>query len=337
MHEPRHLSLGIAIAAGLSMAACAVTNDAPVGQTSDHPMYPLATAITHSTSTNARASLLSAPIAPGHASIHTPIGKRLWMAAKADMGATNAWLASRGERFVAANPEGIPNPYWGLDPTRNAYIFVAASQYSDSRWELDGVRRNGRYAVADLTVFGFQTDANGTRLDITGDGIVDDADWTGLEVSTTLSGTNPIDTAVLVGFERGVFGAHADGASVSVAGVDADGYPNRARIGDGPRQIALEIGENNANRCTPDNVEWQRCYYFGDIEGSFLTIYPGGRVEEWTYANNRPNWVRFDSTTDTFSVGDPQLAAQLHSLDFAPLYWVRSPEYKADYDSRGQH
>ena len=339
MNQRERSVLGLAIAAGLSMTACTVADGPPAAQTSDRPLYPAARQTTQPTTpatAQAAARLTTRPTAL--ASIRTQhAGKRIWTAGKASLAATNAWLESRGVHFLAANPADMPNPYWGLDPENNAYIFVDVTESADSRWELDGVVRNGPYGVADLTIYGFATDASGAPRDITGDGVVDDDDWTGLEVSTTLSGTSAADTAFLVAFERRVFGAHADGGSVSVSGVDPEGYPNRALLSDESSSVTIEIGAGNQNRCDPESVEWERCWYFGPIAGSSITIYPVGRSpeKEWRITNNTPNWVKFDAATDTFKAHG-KLGAQLRALHFAPLFWVRSPEFKATFDSRDQ-
>jgi len=335
MNQREHSILGLAIVAGLSLAACTVADGPPVEQTSDHPLYPAAR------QTTVPAAAATAPavarLTTQPTTITTIPGKRIWTAGKASLVATNAWLSSRGLHFRAANPADMPNPYWGLDPEHNAYIFIDVTQYADSRWELGGVVRTGAYAVADLTIYGFRTDATGKPMDITGDGVVDDDDWTGLEVSTTLSGTSAADTAFLVAFERG-FGAHAAGGSVAVDGVDVDGegYPNRASIRDDSSQITIEVGAGNQNRCAPESAEWERCWYFGHIAGSSITIYPSGRspAKEWRIVNNAPNWLKFDASTDTFKARG-ELGAQLRALDFTPLFWVRSPEFQADFDSRG--
>ena len=338
MNQREHSVLGLAIAAGLSMTACTVADAPPVAQTSDHPLYPAARRTTQpATPATAHPAARLTTRSTALASIRTQqAGRRIWTAGRASLVATNAWLASRGVHFRAANPADMPNPYWGLNPQDNAYIFVDVTESGDSRWELDGLVRTGPYGVADLTIYGFRTDASGAPLDITGDGVVDDDDWTGLEVSTTLSGTSAADTALLVAFERGVFGAHANGGSVSVAGVDGEGYPNRALISDESSSVTIEIGAGNQNRCDPESVEWERCWYFGQIAGSSITIYPVARSpKEWRITNNTPNWVKFDASTDTFKARG-ELGAQLRALDFAPLFWVRSPAFTADFDSRGQ-
>ena len=339
MNQRKHSVLGLAIVAGLSMAACTVADRPPVEQTSDHPLYPAARQTTQPTTpATAQAAARLTTRSTALASIRTQqAGKRIWAAGKASLAATNAWLAARGEHFVAANPADMPNPYWRLDPEENAYIFVDVTESGDSRWELDGRVRTGPYGVADLTIYGFATDASGAPRDITGDGVVDDDDWTGLEVSTMLSGTSAADTALLVAFEHGVFGAHAAGGAVSVSGVDPEGYPNRALISDESSAVTIEIGAGNQNRCDPESVEWERCWYFGQIAGSSITIYPVGRspAKEWRIENNAPNWVKFDASTDTFKARG-ELGAQLRALDFTPLFWVRSPEFKADFDSRAQ-
>jgi hypothetical protein len=339
MHERQKCCfLGLVAAAGLSLIACAPIDATSVDPAPDRPMYPSAARRGTAASSDALAAARPERSQPDHqvsASIQTPSGKRVWMAAKADRAATNAWLARRGERFVAANPDDMPNPYWGLDPAANAYIFLDVTQYSDSHWELAGVQRQGPYAVFDLTVYGFQTDAHGAPIDITGDGVVDDNDWTGLEMHTTLSGVNPGDTETLVEIERILFGARVDGRAVAVEAVDAEGYPNRARSGEGSEQITLAVGAENPNRCAPEAVEWERCWYWGDIATPVLTAFPAPRslVRTWSGTNNVPNWVKFDAATDTFHVGDRRLAAQLDAIGFAPLFWIRSRDFSASFAS----
>jgi len=282
----------------------------------------------------ARASTAD-PLPTVHASIAASSGKFLYLAGKANVAATNAWLARTGQRFVAANPDDFPSEYWGLDFASDAYVFLQVAQQRESTWDLDGAERSGPYSVFRITIQGFSTDANGRRLDVTGDGIVDDEDWIPLEVPTIFQGTSLPDSKVLASFYGHVFGADASAGNVSLDALDADGFPNRAHLGVGKDAVILAVGANNRNRCVLDTELFEQCWYWDPTSYELISAYPAPHsfVKDWALSLGVVNWVVFDAASDTFAVGDARIKSILDAIGFTPLFWARAHDTSSTFDS----
>jgi hypothetical protein len=267
-----------------------------------------------------------------HASIDTPLGKRFSLAGKANLAATNALLADSGQAFVAGQASDFPDPYWGLNSQSEAYVILDVMSYDDSTWTLDDLEVTGPFTIFALTVYGFRTDADGEPVDLNDDGIIDSLDWHALEERTRLSGSDPTHSDELTEIYSQVFGASVVASSSAIEDVDAEGYPNGARLGS--NELILSIGEDNANRCTPDMVEYERCWFWEEFVGEAPTSYPApaSLLRTWAFNHVGNNWIRYDDAADTFEVADSSLADLLDEIEFSPLFWVRASDSSFDID-----
>lgn len=238
-------------------------------------------------------------------------------------------LANR--RFEIDYPAGFPGNYWGINRNQNAYVCLGGNRYNDSVWSLPGYSRSGPFNEFAVTIQGFKRNNLDQRIDVTGDGVVDDSDWTTLNYLQIFSGSSWPDAQTITSVFTTGWNLRARAGKIKFDQYDGDGYPRAIAVATYPNGLYFTamISPSNSNDCSPASG---KCKIWDEFTGTDFSVSPTSALHvlaaDFKHKHNK--WVAFDAQTDSFSVYDAGLKSLLINIEFVPTFWVLSRQNKLD-------